>query len=155
MNNSSQRDHYWMQQALVQAQLAMMANEVPVGAVLVDQNNQLIAAAHNQPIMDHDPSAHAEILCLRRAAQATANYRLLKTTLYVTLEPCAMCAGAMIHARIQRLVFGAYDVRAGSVSSVMQLLDQTAFNHRIDWQGGVLAKPCGQILKDFFQMRRV
>ena len=147
-------DHYWMQQALKQAEKARDAEEVPVGAVLVSSEGILLASAFNQPIKRHDPTAHAEILCLRHAAEVIQNYRLLNTTLYVTLEPCAMCAGALIHARIQRLVFAAFDPRAGSVASVTKLLDHPAFNHRVTWQGGILEAPAATLLKDFFQVRR-
>jgi len=147
-------DDHFMQLALKQAEQARDAEEVPVGAVLVSNERTVIASAYNQPIKRHDPTAHAEILCLRQAAEVVQNYRVLNTTLYVTLEPCAMCAGALIHARIQRLVFAAFDPRAGSVTSVTQLLDHPAFNHRVAWQGGVLEAPAAQLLKDFFQARR-
>lgn len=146
-------DSDWMQQALAQAKLAAEKGEVPVGAVLVYQN-QVIASAYNQPIAEHDPTAHAEVVVLRQAAKILKNYRLLDTTLYVSLEPCAMCAAAMVHARIKRVVYGASDPKSGAIESVMRLLDQPHFNHQIDYQGGVLAEPCGQVLKDFFKGRR-
>lgn len=146
-------DEYWLGLALAEAQRAAERQEVPVGAVLV-ADEQLLAVGHNQPISSCDPTAHAEIVALRQAAQQRQNYRLTQTTLYVTLEPCAMCLGAMLHARIQRLVFGAADSRAGAVKSVFQLLDAREINHRIAWRGGILAEPCASILKQFFRERR-
>ena len=146
-------DLHYMHQALELAQKAQAENEVPVGAILV-ANNEIIASAWNQPIKHCDPTAHAEILALRQAAQAVKNYRLIDTTLYVTLEPCIMCAGAIIHARVGRIVFGAFDPKAGAVSSVFNILDQEKLNHRVEYEGGVLADECGQILKDFFQAKR-
>jgi tRNA(adenine34) deaminase len=146
-------DEAWMQHAFELATCAAAEGEVPVGAVLV-KNNELVAEAWNQPINLSDPCAHAEVSVLRKGAQQLDNYRLLDTTLYVTLEPCTMCVGAIVHARVKRLVFGAYDKKSGAVSSVMQLLDHKAFNHRVEWCGGVLAEPCGKILTDFFQARR-
>lgn len=145
-------DIFWMQEALIQAQCAARQGEVPVGAILV-QDNQLIASAFNQSIQDCDPSGHAEIIALRKSAKLIENYRLLNTTLYVTLEPCIMCTGALIHARIQRLVFGAFDPKAGAVCSVCQLLD-IKLNHRIEIISGILSEQCGQILSDFFKSRR-
>jgi tRNA(adenine34) deaminase len=146
-------DIYWMQQALIQAQLAAAAQEVPVGAVLV-QDNQLIAFGYNLSIQNNDPSAHAEMVVLRRAGEVLKNYRLLKTTLYVTLEPCIMCTGLLVHARIERLVFGAFDPKAGAICSICQLLDINQLNHTIQVTQGVLEEPCGQILSDFFKSRR-
>ncbi|MCH9643741.1 MAG: tRNA adenosine(34) deaminase TadA [Gammaproteobacteria bacterium] len=150
----SERDHYWMQQALEQAQLAAAQGEVPVGAVLV-QNDQCIAKGFNRPIGLCDPSAHAEIVVMREAAKKLKNYRLLDTTLYVTLEPCAMCAGAMIQARIKRVVFAALDPRAGAVQSVFQVLDEPQLNHNVAWAGdGPDADAAGALLKGFFAARR-
>lgn len=146
-------DNYWLSHALKLAHRAEQHHEVPIGAVLV-KNDEMIAEGWNQPISSNDPSAHAEIIALRNGAKALDNYRLVNTTLYVTLEPCAMCLGAMIQARVQRLVFGAYDVRAGAVKSVFQLLDEKRLNHRIEWQGGVMADECAAILKAFFKQRR-
>lgn len=146
-------NEHWLSYALRLAHDAEQNNEVPVGAVLV-KNDEVIAAGWNQPISANDPTAHAEIMALRNGAQQLDNYRLINTTLYVTLEPCAMCVGAMIQARIKRLVFGAYDVRAGAVASVFQLLDEQRLNHSIAWQGGVMADECAAILKSFFQQRR-
>ena len=144
-----------MQRALEQAQQAAVENEVPVGAVLVDADNQLIAAGYNRPITRHDPTAHAEVVVLREAAQKIENYRLVDTTLYVTLEPCVMCVGAMIHARVKRLVYGATEHKTGAIESRTNLLEQALFNHKIIVQSGVLAEPCANILSDFFARRRV
>lgn len=146
-------DEHWMQLALEQAQLAERANEVPVGAVLV-KDNQLITSGHNQPIGTHDPSAHAEMVVLRKAGQLLENYRLLDTTLYVTLEPCVMCIGAIIHARVKRVVYGAKDPKAGAVESVFQVADEKSLNHRLDYTAGVLADACGDLLRSFFKRRR-
>jgi tRNA(adenine34) deaminase len=146
-------DLIWMQRALELAKQGAAAGEVPVGAVLV-LNNQVIGEGFNAPITNHDPSAHAEIQALRAGALSMNNYRLLNTTLYVTLEPCAMCAGAMVHARIQRLVYAAKDAKAGAVESKMQLLDQSFLNHRVEHQGGLLAEVCGALLSDFFRSKR-
>ena len=142
-----------MRQALIQARLAQDAGEVPVGAVLV-RNETLLGIGANRPITLHDPSAHAEILALRAAAQGLNNYRLPDTTLYVTLEPCLMCAGAMIHARIQRLVFGAPDPKTGVAGTVWEAFALPFHNHRVAVQGGVLADECGRLLRSFFQARR-
>jgi len=146
-------DEYWMQLALEQARLGAEAGEVPVGAVLV-QDNQLIAAGFNQPISGCDPTAHAEIVALRAAANNLKNYRLPDVTLYVTIEPCAMCAGALVHSRIKRLVYGATEPRAGAIVSSIKLLDGPQFNHRIEVEGGVLAEQCGAILQTFFRDKR-
>lgn len=146
-------DQQFMQQAIQLARMAEASGEVPIGAVIV-KNNQIIAEGFNQPIAANDPTAHAEIIALRNAAQAIGNYRLINTTLYVTLEPCAMCVGAMIQARIERLVFGAIDPRAGAVKGVFQLLDEKRLNHHVDWQGNILADQCAALLKQFFQKRR-
>ncbi len=147
-------DEYWMQQALVQAAQGAAAGEVPVGAVLV-HDEELISAAYNQPIGSHDPSAHAEIAALRTAGLAQNNYRLPNSTLYVTLEPCVMCVGALVHARIERLVFGAYEYKTGAVVSVWQLLDAPEHNHHISYQGGILEDECRQQLQTFFKQRRL
>lgn len=147
------QDEYWMRQALEQAQKAALIDEVPVGAVLV-ANDQLVTMGHNHPIAAHDPSAHAEMVVLRQAGEIIQNYRLLGTTLYVTLEPCMMCCGLLIHARIERLVFGAFDLKAGAVSSVASLLDAPYRNHTVRYEGGVLKASCGQILSDFFSNKR-
>ena len=146
-------DILFIRRALLLAKEAERNNEVPVGSVLV-RKNEILSEGANQLITLSDPTAHAEIVALRRAAAKVNNYRLIDTTLYVTLEPCTMCLGAMIQARVKRLFFGAYDIRAGAVSSVFRLLEEPRLNHRIDWRGGILAKECAWILKNFFQIRR-
>ena len=146
-------DEYYMQFAIEQAKLAEAIDEVPVGAVLV-QDDQLIASAHNQPISTNDPTAHAEIQLLRNAGQAVNNYRFPGTTLYVTLEPCTMCLGAMIHARISRVVFGAYDEKTGVCGSCQDLSTSDCFNHKIELQGGVLANESKELLQQFFKNKR-
>lgn len=146
-------DEHWMRHALLLARRAQEAGEVPVGAVLV-KDGRVVGEGWNRPISDHDPSAHAEMLAMRSAAQRIGNYRLLDTTLYVTLEPCVMCAGAIIHARVGRLVYGAPDPKAGGVHSVYDVIANPRLNHRLPWQGGVLEADCGQILRDFFRARR-
>lgn len=147
-------DRKWMRLALEQAALAAQVGEVPVGAVLV-KDGELIAAGFNQPIGLCDPTAHAEVVALRAAAHALHNYRLPDTTLYVTIEPCAMCAGALVHARIKRLVFGATEPRAGAVVSSQQLLAREQVNHRVEVEGGVLGDECTAIMKAFFRDRRL
>lgn len=142
-----------MQTALRQAEEAAAAGEIPVGAI-VTAAGEIIATGQNRSIRDSDPSAHAEIVALRAAGQKKANYRLSDATLYVTLEPCAMCIGAAVQARISRLVFGAYDRKAGAAGSVVDLTDSPAFNHRFEVMGGVLADECRAVLQDFFRSRR-
>ena len=142
-----------MELAIQQARIAEKIDEVPVGAVLV-QDDQLITSAHNQPITNNDPTAHAEIQLLRKAGEKLNNYRLPNTTLYVTLEPCTMCLGAMIHARISRVVFGAYDEKTGVCGSCQDLSTSEGFNHAIEIQGGVLADECKNLLQNFFKNRR-
>ena len=144
-----------MQRPLEQAQLAASIDEVPVGAVLVDAEQNLLAASHNQPIATHDPTAHAEIMVLREAAKTHRNYRLLDTTLYVTLEPCVMCVGAMIHARVKRLVYGATEYKTGAITSAIALLEQASFNHQIEVTSGVLEESCASIMSEFFARRRL
>ena len=146
-------DHHWIAHALYLAKQAYVQNEVPVGAVLV-KNNHIIGEGWNQPITLHDPSAHAEIMALRNAGVQGGNYRLPDSTLYVTLEPCLMCVGAMIHARIKRLVFGAFDPKTGAVSSVFPLLSDPRHNHRITVTGGIMETACADLLRDFFRSRR-
>jgi len=146
-------DEHWMAQALRLAELAAAQGEVPVGALLV-RNGEVVGEGWNQPICTNDPSAHAEIIAMRRAAELCQNYRLPGSTLYVTLEPCAMCVGAMIHARVERLVFAAREPKAGAVVSQLQLLSLDHFNHRIEVVEGVLAEPCGNFLTQFFRSRR-
>ncbi len=146
-------DVAFMQAALAEAQTAAGQNEIPVGAVVV-AGGEIIARAHNRSIMDHDPSGHAEIAALRAAGTATANYRLVDATLYVTLEPCAMCIGALIQARIRRLVFGAYDEKAGAAGSVLDLAGERKLNHRFEVNGGLLQDECGALLTAFFSGKR-
>lgn len=146
-------DAVFMQAALQQAQLAAIAGEAPVGAVLVT-SGEVVAAGHNRTLADHDPSGHAEIVVLRQAARSAGNHRLIDATAYVTLEPCAMCVGAIVQARIARVVFGAYDRKAGALGSAIDLSDSSAFNHRFEIQGGVLADDCAAVLQEFFAARR-
>ncbi|RNE92437.1 tRNA adenosine(34) deaminase TadA [Marichromatium sp. AB32] len=147
-------DEYWMRHALRLAERAAQQGEVPVGAVLV-RDGQCIGEGWNRPIADSDPSAHAEIQALRDAGRRLANYRLPETRLYVTLEPCVMCAGAIVHARVGAVVYGATDPKAGACGSVFDLLPSDArFNHRTECRGGVLAADCGELLRDFFRARR-
>ncbi len=151
---SPDRDMRMMAQALVQARLAAEAGEVPVGALLVDRDGVVLAASGNNCVAASDPTGHAEVRVLRAAAARVGNYRLPGTTLYVTLEPCAMCAAAMVIARIDRLVYGATDPRAGGVGSVYAIGIDGRLNHRFRVTGGVLAEPCGELLRDFFRSRR-
>ena len=146
-------DEQFMQHALELAKRAEAEGEVPVGAVIV-KNNEILAEGWNRPIANHDPTAHAEIQAMRAAAETLANYRLPDTTLYVTLEPCLMCIGAITHARIKRVVYGATDPRAGAVQSVYTIPDDRKLNHYIDVEGGLMADECGQLLRDFFRRRR-
>ncbi|AOS97325.1 tRNA-specific adenosine deaminase [Microbulbifer aggregans] len=147
------KDYGFMQRALELAEIAAERGEVPVGAVVV-QNGEIIGEGSNRPIGNCDPSAHAEIVALRRAADHAGNYRLPDATLYVTIEPCTMCFGAMIHARISRLVYGATEPRAGVVESQLQLGQAGFFNHRIAVEGGVMAEEGGDLVRDFFQRKR-
>jgi len=146
-------DRQFMKQALEQAQLAALAGEVPVGAILV-RDGQVISKGFNKPITNHDPSAHAEMLALRQAALTEQNYRLPGTTLYVTLEPCTMCAGAILHARVDRIVYGAPDPKTGAAGSVMDVFSSKQINHQTIVNGGIMAEECGQLLKTFFKERR-
>jgi tRNA(Arg) A34 adenosine deaminase TadA len=147
-------DDDWMQLALECAREAGAGGEVPVGAVIVSEAGRLLARGANSPIARHDPTAHAEIVALRAAGAAAGNYRLPGCTLYVTLEPCAMCVGALVHARVARLVYGAADPKTGACGSVFDLAASPAHNHRLTVQGGVLAAACGEQLKAFFAERR-
>jgi tRNA(adenine34) deaminase len=146
-------DLHWMRYALALARRGALADEVPVGAVLV-RDGELLAEGYNRPIGDCDPSAHAEIVTLRAGAAATANYRLLDTTLYVTMEPCAMCAGAIVHARVARLVYGAADHKWGACGSVFNLFEPGRLNHDVELVGGVLGADSACLLQDFFRARR-
>ena len=149
----SETDLGHMRAALAEAEAAAESGEVPVGAVVV-AGGAIIARGHNRSETDNDPSAHAEIVALREAARTTGNYRLTDATLYVTLEPCAMCMGALVQARIERLVFGAYDPKAGAAGSAIDLSDSPSFNHCFEINGGVMAEECGSLLKSFFESRR-
>lgn len=149
MNN----DEKWMQIAINESSAAKLVDEVPVGAVIV-KNGELIAKAHNQPISTNDPTAHAEILALRKAGKKEKNYRLVGATLYVTLEPCLMCLGALMHARIKRIVFGAKNTKNGFCGSLIDMTNERQFNHQVIVTGGILEKQCQEILKSFFRLRR-
>jgi tRNA(adenine34) deaminase len=146
-------DMHFMQRALELAREAARAGEVPVGAVIVKEG-AIAGEGWNRPISTHDPSAHAEMIAMRNAAQSLQNYRLLDTTLYVTLEPCAMCAGAMVHARVKRLVFAATDPRAGAAGSIFNIAQHSALNHRLEVTSGVMAEDCASELRRFFAARR-
>jgi tRNA(adenine34) deaminase len=154
MNNELESpDIHWMRRALELAQLAAREGEVPVGAVLVKEG-ELIAEGYNRPIAENDPSGHAEMRVLREAGKVMSNYRLPGTTLYVTLEPCPMCAGALIHARVERVVYATADPRTGAAGSVFNILQSEALNHRCTVTAGVLAEECSQLLREFFRSRR-
>jgi tRNA(adenine34) deaminase len=148
------RDEIWMQRALAEAAAAQAAGEVPVGCVIV-KAEELVALGQNRNLRDNDPSAHAEIVALRAAGRKLGNHRLEGCEMYVIIEPCAMCAGGMVHARLKRLVYGAPDPKAGAVDSVMNVLNHPRLNHRVEVTGGVLSDRCSQVLRDFFQMKRV
>lgn len=148
-----QNDEHWMHYALALADKAEQAGEIPVGAVLV-KDNQVIGEGWNMSICQHDPSAHAEMLAIRQAASQIKNYRLLDTTLYVTLEPCAMCAGLLVHSRVKRLVFGALDAKTGAAGSVTDLVRHPVLNHQLEVTSGVLAQLCADKLSSFFRRRR-
>jgi len=144
---------FFIREAMQQAEIAESINEVPVGAVLVI-NDEIVGRGYNQTITLCDPSLHAEVVAIRQAAAHIKNYRLLDATLYVTLEPCSMCAGLLVHSRIKTLVFGAYDYKAGAVGSIMNLAQHEKLNHKIEVVGGVLESECSQQLSAFFQKRR-
>ena len=146
-------DEFWMQRALELAHRAEAKGEVPVGAVLV-RDEQVIGEGWNQPITASDPTGHAEIIALRAAATNISNYRILNSTLYVTLEPCSMCAGALIHARVKRVVYGASDPKGGAAGSVFEILGTDKLNHVVEITKGVMADKCGEVLTNFFQQRR-
>ena len=153
MDSQLNVDEHWMGEALKLARQAQDAGEVPVGAVLVKQD-QLISSGYNHPIESHDPSVYAEIIALRNAGKLLNNYRLLDTTLYVTLEPCVMCAGAMIHARIKRLVYGARDPKTGSAGGRVDVFAGGLFNHEIEVTADILGDQCGELLRKFFKQKR-
>ena len=146
-------DELWMQEALRCAQRALEAGEVPVGAVVV-HNGKVVGRGFNRNILDHDPTAHAEIIALREAGAAVGNHRLGECDLFATIEPCAMCAGAIIHARIRRLVYGAEDPKAGAVHSAMRVLNHPAVNHQVEVRSGVRAGKCAEVVQEFFRARR-
>lgn len=146
-------DNSWMRLALEQARRAADAGEVPVGAVII-KDGEVIGTGYNRNITDHDPTGHAEIVAMRQAAGHLGNHRLPGCEMFVTIEPCAMCAGALVHARIARLVYGAADPKAGAVSSVMQVINHPSLNHQMEVTAGLLADECAAILKTFFQSRR-
>ncbi|BBN80758.1 tRNA-specific adenosine deaminase [Pseudoalteromonas sp. A25] len=148
-----EQDQYWMSQALMYADKAELQNEIPVGAVVV-KDDQLIAAGWNQSICNHDPSAHAEMQAIRKAGQALENYRLVDCTLYVTLEPCPMCAGLLVHSRLKRVVFGAKDAKTGAAGSIMNIVREPQLNHQLEVTEGVLADECAEKLSAFFRRRR-
>lgn len=147
-------DEIWMRRALELAKHAESLGEIPVGAVIVDEHNQIIGEGYNQSIINHNPTAHAEIIAIEQAGQYKKNYRLVNTTLYVTLEPCIMCAGAIIHSRIKRVVYGASDFKTGAAGSYIDILSRTGINHYAQIISGVLADECSSMLSAFFQKRR-
>jgi tRNA(adenine34) deaminase len=149
----SGEDAAWMELALEQARLAAGAGEVPVGALVI-KDGEILGQGHNRNLLDHDPTAHAEIVALRQAAQRLGNHRLVGCTVYATIEPCSMCAGALIHARVSRLVYGASDPKAGAAGSVLQVLNHPGLNHKMEVTAGVLAQECSEILQDFFRRKR-
>jgi tRNA(adenine34) deaminase len=147
-------DEFYMHRALDQAHQGLAAGEVPVGAVVVDAAGEIVVRGFNAPVARHDPSAHAEIRALREAGESLGNYRLNGCTLYVTLEPCLMCTGAIIHARLNRMVYGAAEPRSGMVESKANLFAQPWYDHRVEVQGGVLASRASRLMRDFFAARR-
>jgi len=147
-------DEHYMQLALEQAELAAERGEVPVGAVLVDAHGAVLASDGNRPIEYNDPTAHAEMVVLRQAGRSLANYRLPGTTIYVTIEPCIMCAGALVHARVNRVVYGADDPKAGGMMSIYQVGRDGLLNHNLEVTGGVLGEECAAVLRGFFQRKR-
>jgi tRNA(adenine34) deaminase len=151
-SKSSDEDNF-MRRALELAKLAATVDEVPVGAVIV-KDGVIVGEGYNQPIVNHDPTAHAEIIAIRQACAALGNYRLTGCDLYVTVEPCTMCVGAMVHARIKRIFFGALEPRAGALQSQLQLLNNGPYNHSIECQGGLLAEECSALMSNFFRDKR-
>ena len=153
METTLSTDTLFMSRALELAQRAAEYSEVPVGAVIVHQGN-IVGEGYNQPISSCDPTAHAEVVAMRQACVSLNNYRLTGCELYVTIEPCTMCVGAMVHARIRRVIFGALEPRAGALKSQLQLMEHGPYNHSIVWDGGVLAEQCGAMMADFFRQKR-
>jgi tRNA(adenine34) deaminase len=150
----NEQDEFWMRRAIEAAVEAEKLDEVPIGACLINETGEILAVAGNRTRTDCDPTAHAEIIVLREAAKKIGNYRLTETTLYTTIEPCAMCAGALIQARVKRLVFGAHDERFGAVESKFQLCDTSSLNHQIEISKGVLADECRKLMQEFFSAKR-
>jgi tRNA(adenine34) deaminase len=151
--NKVKDDIYWMYKAIEQAHKAQEIGEIPVGAVLV-VDNKIIAKGWNHSIIDNDPTAHAEIMALRKGGKHLQNYRLLDATLYITLEPCVMCAGAIVHSRVKRVVYGASDLKTGAAGSFIDILQHPGMNHKVEITSGVLGEECSQLLSQFFKMRR-
>ena len=149
----SRDDESWMEQALEQARMAAQAGEVPVGALVI-KDGKIIGLGHNRNLLDHDPAAHAEIVALRQSAARLGNHRLTGCEMFVTIEPCAMCAGALVHARLARLVYGTSDPKAGAAGSVLQVLNHPGLNHKMEIRSGVLAEKCSEILQKFFREKR-
>jgi tRNA(adenine34) deaminase len=147
-------DDFWMQKALLEARRAADIGEVPIGCVIISGAGDLLSSASNETIQRNDPTAHAEILALRNAAAEIGNYRLTGTTVYSTVEPCAMCAGALVNSRVARLVFGTHDERFGAVESIFRICDSPQLNHRIEISSGVLADECRNLMQEFFKVRR-
>ena len=147
-------NEFWMRKAIEAAENARNLDEIPIGACLIDNENRLIAAAGNRTITDCDPTAHAEILVLREAARKIGNYRLADTTVFTTVEPCAMCAGALVNARVKTLVYGTKDERFGAVETLFRICDNSSLNHRIEIISGVLAEDCRRLMQDFFRAKR-
>jgi tRNA(adenine34) deaminase len=150
----SQDDAAWMELALEQARLAAEAGEVPVGALVI-RDGEIVGQGHNRNLLDHDPTAHAEIVVLRQAARLLGNHRLAGCTVYATIEPCSMCAGALIHARVSRLVYGASDLKAGAAGSVLKVLNHPDLNHTMEVTSGILSDRCSEILQEFFRRKRL
>lgn len=150
----TERDEFLMREAIHAAIKAGELEEVPIGAILTNESGEILAAAGNRTIIDSDPTAHAEILVLRRAAQLIGNYRLTGATVYTTIEPCAMCAGALVNARIKRLVYGAHDERFGAVETHFRICDSSSLNHKIEIESGVLAAECRSLMQNFFRQKR-
>jgi tRNA(adenine34) deaminase len=153
-DDSISKDEFWMRKALQAAIEARAADEVPIGACLIDNAGNLLAISGNKTRSDCDPTAHAEIIVLREAARKIGNYRLTETVLYTTIEPCAMCAGALVTARVKRLVYGAQDERFGAVETLFRICDNSSLNHRMEITKGVLAEECKKLMQDFFRARR-
>ena len=153
--STDEQDVTMMRLAIDQAHLAQLAGEVPIGAVVVGCAGQVIGQGHNQVITLNNPTAHAEVMALQSAGKNQNNYRLPECTLYVTLEPCMMCAGALVHARVKRVVFGAFDAKTGVIKTVDDCFNKPYLNHQVDWQGGILKAECSELISNFFKLRRI